>query len=465
MYNDDIFSIIMAAEESMIKAQLGVEDSYEAYAMESAAESAFEESIAMETAYIDSYGWDTAIEDAATAIEDKTPAQLSIGEHKASLGEKLKAAGAWVKRGLSALWDKAVKLWQWLCDKVKQFLNWLFKRQKDIAEEEKVADNIGAESDSSSNSTTAETNPANGPKSIRNSASLSDSRANQDNLSDSRANQLRLSDDHTRSDKGYFVSKKSESNYDDRYMAKSGRALEREKHEIPGLPDNKKFNKSLPSITKRAEIIKTNQKNGVTANDINNVQKAADDYVKSLFQLIEKSLGVARDSRDMMNDLRTLNWKTLEKEKKTKEFNDKFENLNGRIDELDKSVGDNNSQRSNFNDAVKNVPHWSVYINAKTIHGYAGMIKQIGEASHEHLNFCRAFKQFIEKHSDDAEGTTYKNPQELRLDGKTISGGVVIGSTHTNLMYEGSKVYVRASTSVNKVVKDYTDIVNRIVSE
>ncbi len=454
MYNDDIFSIIMAAEESMIKAQLGVEDSYEAYAMESAAESAFEESIAMETAYIDSYGWDTAMEDAATAIEDKTPAHLSIGEHKASLGEKLKAAGAWVKKGLSALWDKAVKLWQWLCDKVKQFLNWLFKRQKDIAEEEKATDNSGAGSDSGSNSTTTEVKPANGPKSIQNSASLSNNRANQP----------RLSDDHTRSDKGYFVSKKSESGYDDIYMAKSGRALEREKHEIPGLPDNKKFNKSLPSIAKRAEIMKANQENGVTANDISRVQKAADDYVKSLFQFISKSLDVARNSRDMMNDLRTLNWKTLEKDKKTAEFKNKFSNLGEKIDELDKFNAENGSYKSNFNEATKDVPHWSVYIEAKTIHGYTGTIRQIYEASHEHLTFCKAFKQFIEKHSDDDEGTAYKNPQALRLDGKTVSGGVVIGSTHTNLMYEGSKLYVRASTAVNKVVEEYTNLINRIIA-
>ena len=83
MYNDDIFSILMAAEESMVKADLGVEDSYEAYAMECALESACYED--------DSYGWDAAME-----ADEGSDAPKSFGD-------KIKAAGRWIWDGLKKI--------------------------------------------------------------------------------------------------------------------------------------------------------------------------------------------------------------------------------------------------------------------------------------------------------------------------------------------------------------------------
>ena len=106
MYNDDIFSILMAAEESMVKADLGVEDSYEAYAIESALESACYED--------DSYGWDTAME-----ADEGSDAPKSFGD-------KIKAAGKWILDAIKGLFKKAGDLWH----KIVDWIMSIFKKKK-----------------------------------------------------------------------------------------------------------------------------------------------------------------------------------------------------------------------------------------------------------------------------------------------------------------------------------------------
>ena len=106
MYNDDIFSILMAAEESMVKADLGVEDSYEAYAIESALESACYED--------DSYGWDAAME-----ADEGSDAPKSFGD-------KIKAAGRWILDAIKGLFKKAGDLWH----KITDWIMTVFKKKK-----------------------------------------------------------------------------------------------------------------------------------------------------------------------------------------------------------------------------------------------------------------------------------------------------------------------------------------------
>ena len=100
MFDNDIFSLLMAAEESMLKADLGVEDSYEAYTMECSLFNSYED---------DSYGWDIAME------------ADNVTTDKKSFKDKLKAAGKWILDGIKSLFRKAAELWHKIIDWIAGF--------------------------------------------------------------------------------------------------------------------------------------------------------------------------------------------------------------------------------------------------------------------------------------------------------------------------------------------------------
>lgn len=451
MYNDDIFTLIMSAEESMLKAELGIEDSYEAYVMEEAVE----EAIAMEASYVDSYGWDLAMEDATAAIEDKSTQQLAIGEHKATFGDKIRAAGEWIWKALQTLWEKAKQAWAWIREKFHNLINAIFKKQKEVEKEESGA---GTDSDSSSGS---DEGPAGDIKGRSRFDDIRyEPRGSSNEIVPSTRGEVapRSTQSRTEEDNG-------DSTAQARLTGSTAKAQGRlgASKTAPGLPDHKEFNKALPTRYQRAQIIEANRKKGITETQVNKVKSTADSYVKSLFSYIQKSLDVANTASQLMDQLRTLKFNTLNKDNKAKDFEDKFEKLDNSIAEIDDFSSKTSSAKADFEDATGEVPNWNVYIDAKTIHGYTGMVNNIYAATKRHEAFCDAFIKFVDKHKNES-GASFKNPQDLRVDGKTVSGGVVIDSTPTNLIYRGSKLYLKASTSTNKVVSEYRSAISKIIA-
>ena len=450
MFNDDIFSLILSAEESMLKAELGVEDSYEAYVMESAVE----ETIAMEAEYVDSYGWDMAIEEATTATANSMPSSAS-GDRNSTFGEKVKAAGEWLYKGIQTILKKAAEAWGWLKEQAKNLFERLFKRQKEVEyvfdsdDDDRDYDDIADDTDNTADASNS-TSQSNAPASTKNLGHVTAPRLE------------RSSREIVAYKRGEVTTNSTDDNTSSSSSAQARLGTSKGKSTL-GLPDHKEFNKALPSRQRMAQIIKSNRKNGITESQINKVKTSTDKYAKSIFSFIQKGLDVANSAAQIMDQLRTLKFNTLNKENKIKEFEDKFENLENSIKEIDAFNSEIDSVKSAFDDAIGDVPHWNVYIDAKTIHGFSGMVKNIHDATTRHEEFCNKFIKFVDDHKNES-GAQFKNPQELRVDGKTISGGVVIGSAPTNLIYKGSKLYLSASTSVNKVVNAYRSLINNIVA-